>query len=676
VTARNRWLAIAVPAAVVLLTLSVTGHRWATAHARELSGLASPSRDCRPCHVYTVTEGPLARVLQETYLSPLEITVASNGRRLYVTAEESDLLLVIDAERGQVVERIPVGRFPHSVVLSRDERHAYVSNRYANTVTDVDLAAARVARELAVGAGPAGMALDREGRFLYVANSISNDISIVDLQSGTESARLTAGQNPHAVALVPGGNEILVSNRISNPVPFRTPPVTEVTVVDAGGQRIAQRIQFQSAHLIEGVDFTPGGDLALVTLVRPKNLLPATQIERGWLLTYGVGVIERRARETNGDGGREAGHVRQLLLDDLESSYADPYDIVVTPDGRRAFVSHSGADAISVLDLDSLRAVLREAAGADAAEGQANHFGLSARYVVKRIATRENPKGLALAPDGTRLYVAERLADRIAVMSVGRLEVVGSIDLGGPERSTMVRRGERLFHSAGNTLRRQFSCRSCHPEGHTDALSYDLEPDGVGRNVVNNMTLRGLEGLAPYKWVGTNPSLYRQCGFRFAKWLTRTETYAEDDLYALVAYIRSLRHSPNAFRAATGALTPAQERGRMVFERAVTNGGRPIPPANRCSTCHPPPRFTNRQKFDVGTKGPTDSIGSFDTPALNNLYENAPFLHDGRAATLEEIWTRFGAEDRHGVVNDLNKRQLNDLIEYLKTLGGGASHDR
>lgn len=240
----------------------------------------------------------------------------------------------------------------------------------------------------------------------------------------------------------------------------------------------------------------------------------------------------------------------------------------------------------------------------------------------------------------------------------------------------MVRRGERLFHSAGNTLRRQFSCRSCHPEGHTDALSYDLEPDGVGVNVVNNLTLRGLEGLAPYKWVGTNPSLYRQCGFRFAKWLTRTETYAEGDLYALVAYIRSLRHSPNAFRSASGELTPAQQLGKAVFERAVTNGGRPIPPANRCTTCHPPPTFTNRLKFDVGTKGPTDSIASYDTPALNNLYENAPYLHDGRAATLEEIWTRFGSEDRHGVVTDLNKRQLNDLIEYLKTLGGGAPRDQ
>ncbi len=58
----------------------------------------------------------------------------------------------------------------------------------------------------------------------------------------------------------------------------------------------------------------------------------------------------------------------------------------------------------------------------------------------------------------------------------------------------------------------------------------------------------------------------------------------------------------------------------------------------------------------------------FDTPHLNNIYASAPYLHDGRAATLEEIWTIYGKTERHGVVNDLTKMDLNYLIEYLKSL--------
>ena len=47
---------------------------------------------------------------------------------------------------------------------------------------------------------------------------------------------------------------------------------------------------------------------------------------------------------------------------------------------------------------------------------------------------------------------------------------------------------------------------------------------------------------------------------------------------------------------------------------------------------------------------------------------SAPYLHNGIAETLEEIWTRYNPNDEHGVTNDMTKDQLNDLIEYLKTL--------
>ena len=71
---------------------------------------------------------------------------------------------------------------------------------------------------------------------------------------------------------------------------------------------------------------------------------------------------------------------------------------------------------------------------------------------------------------------------------------------------------------------------------------------------------------------------------------------------------------------------------------------------------------------DVGTLSDTDDPMLFDAPQLNNVYESAPYLHDGRAATLEELWTTFNDEDKHGAGNDMLKDQLNDLVEYLKSL--------
>jgi cytochrome c peroxidase len=62
-------------------------------------------------------------------------------------------------------------------------------------------------------------------------------------------------------------------------------------------------------------------------------------------------------------------------------------------------------------------------------------------------------------------------------------------------------------------------------------------------------------------------------------------------------------------------------------------------------------------------------------PQLNNVYESAPYLHDGKAATLEEIWTKYNDHDEHGVANDMRKDQLNDLVEYLKSIGDAQYYE-
>ena len=56
-------------------------------------------------------------------------------------------------------------------------------------------------------------------------------------------------------------------------------------------------------------------------------------------------------------------------------------------------------------------------------------------------------------------------------------------------------------------------------------------------------------------------------------------------------------------------------------------------------TCHFPPYFTDRSVHDVGTQYLYDRQGTFDVPHLNNIYDSAPYLHNGMADTLEEIWT-------------------------------------
>ena len=150
---------------------------------------------------------------------------------------------------------------------------------------------------------------------------------------------------------------------------------------------------------------------------------------------------------------------------------------------------------------------------------------------------------------------------------------------------------------------------------------------------------------------------------------TRLAPFTADELDALDYYISTIPRPPNRYRPLGAELTPAQRRGKLIFERTARNDGRADPTGRPVRLRATSRRyFTDRQMHDVGTKTELDRSGKFDVPHLNNIYDSAPYLHNGMADTLEEIWTVYNPYDKHGVTNDMTKDQLNDLIEYLKTL--------
>jgi YVTN family beta-propeller protein len=601
------------------------------------------------------TEPPVI-VQEPLYKTPLNMALSPDGKEIYVTCEASHSVIVVNVRDMQKVAEIEVGHHPTDVTFSPDGTKAYVSNRLDDTVTIIDVSSRKVFTTINVGDDPHGVLTDTSGRHLYVLNTSSDSISVIDTNTLKETKRLSASRSPWSLSRSPDGSLIYVTNNLSRFVEFRTPSISEVTAIDTAGAIVRDRFVVPAANLLQGVAWHPSGKFALITLNRTKNLVPMTRLLQGWTITNGLGIIWKDGR------------VDQVLLDEPDMCFPDPADVAITPDGRLALVTSSGSNRIAVIDIPKLLSMLDAASDHERQHVFPNHLGKPTEFVITHIDTKDSPRGIIITPNGKTAFAANALDDSLTAIDLDKLEAVARVDLGGPKVITKVRFGERIFHSANITFHRQFSCHSCHPDGHVDGLTYDIEPDGIGISPVDNRTLRGILDTAPFKWEGTNPSLQRQCGPRLAVFFTRIQPFTPEELSALDNYICTIPRPPNRYRPLGAELTDAQRRGKKMFERMMTNDGRIIPKGNRCATCHFPPLYTDRQRHNIGTKLALDRESDFDTPHLNNIYDSAPYLHNGIAETLEEIWTRYNPDDQHGVTNDMTKDQLNDLIEYIKTL--------
>jgi YVTN family beta-propeller protein len=588
----------------------------------------------------------------ERYLSPLEMLLSPDGLRLYVVCQTSDEIRVVDLKSGKVVTAVRVGRAPRGITSSPDGTQIYVTNSSDDTVSAIDAATLKITRTFPTGFEPAGIVTGPKGETLYVANRLSGDISVIDVKTGQETKRLLAGRGASYLARSPDGKFIYGTHIYPDPGAFRTPPNSEITVIDTVRQTVVERKPLHNVAGVFHVALSSDGKLGVAAQLRPKNLVPLAHVEHGWVFGNSLTLF-----------GEDAGGTVEVPIDELDRYYSLPWGVVITPDKSRIFVTTAASESVTVIDVARLLNLVHSRR-----EPFVNDLSASVNYVVARIPVGHNPRGVLLSKDGKRLYVANRLDDNIAVIDTAANRVVSTIDLGGPKTINALRRGERLFFTADYAFQGQFGCSNCHLDSTIDGLQWDLEPDGFGKDIVDNRSLENLAGTEPFKWNGGNPDMPTECGPRTEMFFFRSQSFTDRELTDLVTFVYSLPYRSNRYRLANGELTPAQERGKAIFERTTDKNGKPIPKTNQCAYCHSGAKFTNQKQLDVGTGKSTDRSPVLDVPHLRNIAYSAPYLHDGSARSLEEIWTVFNPNDRHGVSNDLTKDELNDLIEYLKTL--------
>jgi cytochrome c peroxidase len=250
-------------------------------------------------------------------------------------------------------------------------------------------------------------------------------------------------------------------------------------------------------------------------------------------------------------------------------------------------------------------------------------------------------------------------------------------------KSYLVKLGNMAFNTpailGGTALKGGISCGTCHVNGasnpklfitgqsirpgnfDTTSSMFNPKADNSILDPVRIPSLRGARFLAPYGNDGRTESLRD-----FVRTVIVDEFAGPDPapavLNALVAYILDIDFLPNPRLGLGGKLTAdaseAERHGEALFNKPF-----PHDPGLSCAGCHlPSGAFVDHRQHDVG------SGGLYKTPTLLNADFNAPYFHDARFDTLDQVVDYFDRSFGLG----FSTQDRTDLVAYLKAIGDGA----
>jgi YVTN family beta-propeller protein len=621
------------------------------------------------CLLYAAEETP------GQWLSPYAL-VTGKGNVLYVASAPSKKLVVFDPTAEKVTGEIPLPCPPSGMALSPDGLRLYVTaDSPSGEVYTVDTATCRVSLLLKAGHTPHSPVLSPDGRTLYVCNRFHNDVSVIDTSSGTTLGRIPVLREPVAAALTPDGSMLVVANHLPagrsdqdyvaaalslldtrgmGILPMNSDHGQEPAPAQAGDARATRKASItiglpNGSTGLQGLCLSPDGAYAYVTHIFGRHQLPTAQLERGWMNTNALSIIDLRNRRW----------LNTVLLDDVDLGAANPWDVKCTADGRHLIITLSGTHELCLVDREGLHARLSRAAAGEQVtsvtktpEDVPNDFSFLAPLKQRVKLQGQGPRGLALI--GAKVFTAEYFTDSLGVLDLekGHPGKARSASLQAALPLSEARRGEMLFHDAGLCFQQWQSCASCHPGGgRTDVLNWDLLNDGIG-NPKNTKSLLLAHRTAPSMSLGVRATaeVAVRSGLRFILFAVRPPSEA----VAIDRYLESLTPIPSPYLI-DGKPGPAALRGQQVFREAG------------CASCHNGPFYTNGRLYDVDTGLGADSTEAFDTPTLVEVWRTAPYLHDGRATTMREVLTIHNPNDRHGRTSKLTDEQIADLAEFVLT---------
>ena len=315
---------------------------------------------------------------------------AEAGTELYVSAEESGEVVIVSADLGTIVARVPVGKRPRGVKVSHDGKLLYVAlsgspratpgadesklpppDRSADGIGVVDLKTRKLVRTYSSGQDPESFDLSKDGKTLYVSNEDAAEVSVLDLDSGKVTQKIKVGGEPEGVTLRPDGKMVYVTSEEDN----------QVVAIDTRKLAVVARI--------------PTGP-------RPRAIVFARDGKTGFVTSEnGGGVTVFDAVKNKPAGTIKIEPVAKTALGPR------PMGAALSPDGKQLYVSNGRGESVAIIDVKTRK--------------------------VERLVDGVGARPWGIAADALAVYTANGPSNDVSVIGIrgGIYKVEKRIPIGG-----------------------------------------------------------------------------------------------------------------------------------------------------------------------------------------------------------------------------------------------------
>lgn len=586
------------------------------------------------------------RIIKNTLISCFAaccISMATAGNKPFFTTDivltgKGEILLsqkgvkrvdLFSADGKTLIRSFPFDEIPTGIAI--DGNKAYVTTFETKGMLHIlNIETGTVEASIAVGSGATAPLLSPDKSKVYVCNQFSDNISEVDLAGKKVLRTVAVLREPKEAVFSKDGNFLFVTNFLPAQRADVDIVASDVSVIEMAGFTKTKDIKLANgSNALRGICITPDGKYIYVSHNLGRFQVPTSQLQQGWMNTSAFSVIDVAKQEFLG----------AVLVDEADRGAAGIWGIACNDESL--FITHSGTHEISVIDHKAMIEKFEAYPNKDNLNYDLNFlYGLR-----KRIPLKGNgPRNMVLA--GNNLIVPTYFADVLNVMDI-TTDHLTVTNLNPEREESAENKGEKYFNDAAHCFQNWQSCNGCHPgDARTDGMNWDLMNDGVGNSKnCKSMLYSHVTAPSMISGIRVTAELAVRKGFTHIQFSEITEEQAE----CVDAYLKALRPVPSPYLV-NGELSELAKEGRKVFDKL------------KCGECHSGPYFTDRQMHRIGEN--IEFEKGWDTPTLIEVWRTAPYLFNGRSATMREVFET----EKHGINKKISEKDISALVEYVNSL--------